>query len=1798
MNKFIKNTLKTTIFLAILTAASVGFSKVSNAIISLQGGQPIEGYRGDLGYMPQPSADGRVYCTDWNSPIRWGQKDRTVYYGSKSDYTGAARSYTYTSVYDQGIKDKAYSKYKGLASATASKYISDHDGTITDYNKNNPTHSETINYSGDIDPNKALIAVPAYQTADEINRLVNTAKSSVENFLGKKFSELAQTKAPYNIGNGYDVNGGNYEGYRIKWDGDTAIGPKVAIVGSGDTTNYKAEWVKNVDSSSSSSFEDIMNAYILNGRRTNYSTADVQTAVWLQNDHEGAQHGYNANGSGSSTLSVGTGNGYKLYFEAKNYYNFNNKLRAAGSYENLISMQSNNSQVFVNRVDSNRNQDEYIVGPFTVTYPQYTNISYIADMKVQAGNKTLSYKSGDFSIRNASGNNSLPSSGENFWVVVNANKAGYPEQLTVTPTFEYVTSVKATYSRLVGDGAELRIYPYKGHLLRGNIQVSCRYTFRYTDKNGKTKYYTYYNKENFVALQGYIQMDLNDYEEADEQELLDVVNEYGGGRNTAQASRSATVDLKTKLEGYVWVDGTAGKESTYNGQSGDTQDKPMSGVKVILHQVSPSEAQANASQKGKNCAGTVKAETTTDANGHYGFYNLNAMYTYYVEFVYNGMYYQPTTYNGINYNSSYNPVNNGEVSWNRSSKGTDIKSQRQNLNAKFKEIGADPQNYQGGKAYTRTELRNMNAIDDFGNAGQNANSYVKDCMLSSYTGYNTNGNFQRTYYPVYDKFIIGDNINQTNRSALAKDSLGNYLRAYSILYNGNDKGYNNLYVNQGYVVRETVDLAVHKDVYKATLEIKEKKQTYKYNKNDGLSDEGFWEINTNISDAYLSEAYKKAKAGAKTDANAYYNKEDYTREIYKEDYSFKASSYGAETISKADINEDDELKVYVTYKITVRNQSDAIAAQVTELVDYYDKEYTLVTSGEYAPYVGDRKGNPVGVNINTSSSSKYSGTEKSASKYNKTYLTGFDSITLDPDSNKDMYLYVTFQVNKEDGHIILDEAESNGDTNGYTPKENIVEINGYRTYYTDRSVAPNAKNNRTDTEYVKGDVAGFMDIDSVAGNVIPDNIPDDNGTINESTFEDDTSKGPNIRIRLNREHTRTVDGTVFDDNRTTTENLSQIGDGIRQDNETGINGVKVDFIELLKSKDGSGTVEHVWKTMKSGDTTTQNFIIGNSAINVDQTYKVENDGQYKFESFAPGDYIIRFTYGDGTQTVIGTKSTNYETGEIIDNPIEEYLASKGLVKQDEAGNGYVENNQGNIIGINKKSYNGQDYKSTTYQIGVASNGDGAYQNVTSGSYNYDFGAADSGLYSDAKDIYSRRQEVNSYSQELTNGNAEVLASFEYLSKYYNELEDSAKATKIQTLLNELINKTYMVAETGIMNINFEYNRDNTEGNVGSNIGSSNYDKTGYYDVANVDFGLVQRPQAELKLTKQIANVKVTLANGNTLFDASQKATNVMWINQKAHGQDGDNTYKTNNNYHKDNYMNENVSRNNTLVKIPVVRGVDSKGRVQLTMDEELMHGSSIQITYVITVANIGEVDFADQKFYYTGVEDDPTANIVKTKVGTLVDYVGAQLSDDSHATRNNLQFSAEANPDWEATTVDDLKNSGIVNSNLENDMKQYNTIIKTKDSSTNVVKELVPIIWDEEHPEDSKPSAIKGTWEKDPQNVLENAVNKTRSVAGVKLVLTQTISSGSSSDDLTYNNIAELVKSSNVVGRRLAYSVAGNQKPTAEPYEIDADSPQEVVILPPFGQTTIYYRIGIAVGAILIVGIVAVIVIIKKKKTL
>ena len=1009
------------------------------------------------------------------------------------------------------------------------------------------------------------------------------------------------------------------------------------------------------------------------------------------------------------------------------------------------------------------------------------------------------------------------------------------------------------------------------------------------------------------------------------------------------------------------------------------------------------------------------------------------------------------------------------------------------------------------------------------------------------------------------------------------------------------------HINLGLVLREQLDLALRKDVYKATLEINGKTQVYKYNKRENLETDAagnsYWEIKTRISDGYYSY--------------------DYSRELYREDYDYKVNNYqivdNATTLDNLGLSEDSELKVYVTYKFTIRNRSENIAAAVTEVVDYYDADYTYVQDRSY---LGDNAGNKIG-NVYLKDASRYGvETQTTIAGYKNLYITGDqsysnatnDTVTSnmfplsDPDSNKDVYFYVTFMVNKDAArNILLDEDAASGTANG-VGKENIAEINGYKSYYGQKAKAPNTGNSQTQQEYKTGDIAGIADCNSTPGNLNPTDVPKD-GVIKYENFENDTDKAPNIRIILNRDNLRTVEGTVFEDTRNVDEQNARVGDGLK-DNETGINGVRVQLVELRQGNDGK-TYEYIWKEVLSGNTDSTTPIINNSGLVPNYTIDTANaDGKYKFTSFAPGDYIVRFIYGSGESTVLGTTYTNYNNGNEDENPVTNLYASQEGYKKKTEGSGYSASSAN--IGLNKNSYNGQDYKSTSYQVGV-NNGSGAYTNNKTGSYEYNFSEADKGQYSDAKDIMNKddnvvnvapnadylvncnnaRKNVEAYSNgDMTNNLAEILASYESIPEYNGT---KYTAEEMKNLLNEFMKNTYMIAESGKIDVNFEYNRNgeepgvtNTSGTGHDNIGKENYQMAGYYVLKDLDLGLVQRPKAQLKVTKQITNVKLTLANNSTLFDASARATNVLWINHIAHGQDTENEYSTNKNY------------NNSLMLNPVVRqNSTNKGKVQLTMDEELMHGSTLRITYAITVANVGEVDYNEDQFYYTGKVAD-TSTIVKTDPRVLVDYVGTQVheynsNDDNTSTRNNLQFNKAQNPDWNTISSADLLNNELLNTGLTDNVNKYTDghIITTTAAS----KGLIPVIADQSNVKDKIANAFKS----DPLHALAT-VNSTQSVSGVQLILTQMITQDSSSDDRIYNNMTELVTTQNTVGRKMSYSVVGNQDPTMEPREIDADDSQEVVILPPFGNTHLFYVLGGAIALILIAGITITLVVLKKRK--
>ena len=360
---------------------------------------------------------------------------------------------------------------------------------------------------------------------------------------------------------------------------------------------------------------------------------------------------------------------------------------------------------------------------------------------------------------------------------------------------------------------------------------------------------------------------------------------------------------------------------------------------------------------------------------------------------------------------------------------------------------------------------------------------------------------------------------------------------------------------------------------------------------------------------------------------------------------------------------------------------------------------------------------------------------------------------------------------------------------------------------------------------------------------------------------------------------------------------------------------------------------------------------------------------------------------------------------------------------------------------------------------------------------------------------------------------------------YNTMNDRTQ------LFNDLMQNTKMTAETGVIVIELEYDAIKTDGTQ---------DRT--YKVQNVNLGLEERPKAQLIIDKEVANAKITLANGSVLFDATNTTNNVLWKDHKAY----------NVGYIKGLMDPAKFGSIENIRK----RNANKFGLVQISMDEELMHGATIQITYKISAINVGEVDYNDNSFYYTGNVKDKN-KVVTTNAKQIVDYVA-----------NNLQFSANKNSNWKQISKAEIQSQGLVNEKIINELDNYNTIITT----TSLDKELVPSLYKE--------------------TVNNNAID----TVSTQLVLSKVITPENNTDELTYRNIVEIVKTTNTAGRRMEYSVVGNQIPGQEPQELDTDIAEAVKILPPFGNAGIY--IIITVTAILALTIIILGTIFIKKKVL
>ena len=312
------------------------------------------------------------------------------------------------------------------------------------------------------------------------------------------------------------------------------------------------------------------------------------------------------------------------------------------------------------------------------------------------------------------------------------------------------------------------------------------------------------------------------------------------------------------------------------------------------------------------------------------------------------------------------------------------------------------------------------------------------------------------------------------------------------------------------------------------------------------------------------------------------------------------------------------------------------------------------------------------------------------------------------------------------------------------------------------------------------------------------------------------------------------------------------------------------------------------------------------------------------------------TYGDWTLKPEYTTTTD-ENGSYT---IKDFSAGDYVIR-------YTWGGKEHIVDVNKK-YTAQNYKATIFE--ESKHNDLAnkwYQELDP-------------RYSDAKDTYDNEDR-----EKLIPGSIEdTRETIDYdLNKDGIDFETAENTDKV------------MVSETPEMAVDVEYNPTGTaqggEGQVKEDENEVVFGPQREHAIQHLDFGIIERPRQNYKLTKKVDHVKVTLSNGQVLVDARI----------------GDN-YEI---------IPEETSSLTSMAPVAGSTQGYPNGLIKLEMDNEILHGSTLELTYHLSVENTSEKDYMDKAFYTYGTSRIPAeSKAIKMKVLNITDYLDKEWAVDEN----------------------------------------------------------------------------------------------------------------------------------------------------------------------------------------------------------
>lgn len=785
-------------------------------------------------------------------------------------------------------------------------------------------------------------------------------------------------------------------------------------------------------------------------------------------------------------------------------------------------------------------------------------------------------------------------------------------------------------------------------------------------------------------------------------------------------------------------------------------------------------------------------------------------------------------------------------------------------------------------------------------------------------------------------------------------------------------------INLGITAREQPDMAISTDLNAIDLTMNGYSHTYAYNQRIKA---------TGIDIFSEIEKWNKTEKEQKQQEDNGYPR-TYTRSIYK-NYVYASGATG-----EGALEEDNKLQVYLIYKIVVKNESSSLYMSANEIVNYCDTTLDFVES-----WYEDSNGNKVDVTWTS---------EGEKNGYNEMRTTSLKDVKIEHGQSITIYL-------KAKKNNVISWATQN-EINDMT--YNVTEIASYSSY---------TKNGDSYLYY-----AG-IDTDSAPDNIIPGR-----GQEYVKRYEDDTDAAPVVEITF--DEPRTISGYVFEDvakfeNNTDERELhtgeERKGDGYYNANEDGyVENVKVELIKVL-----GDTTAYIYPNAVSEsefDAEKAEYVTANETTETKQ-----GKGYYEFVGILPGEYYLKYTYGDGS--VIYKKA-----GGTVDVTTQDYKST--IITSDEIKEAY--GNEKFDVKQNPTWYQSDNIKG----------------------------------YSAAVDDYDTREDINGKLSTIT---------YQVRTEYENKDE---KYADCQT----------MTARTPDMNIAIE----NTDKETTNGITDEN--RTRLYD--NINFGIVERPRKSIKTTKEIKYIRLILANGQVLVEGDPRTDSIRYV-----------TYP-------------------------------DGGNLKIEVDNEIIEGATLEVTYAIRIENLSELDYDTEKYYKYG--DRTGATPVVMKIDSVIDYMDEDLS---------TEYTYNSTSGWKMVKPEDLKAQGLISEDVYSAIKNKHNVLVNEDGLTLSPKDKAEI-----------------------------------EIRASKLL--------STSKEMLYKNYAEILTVSNSVGRfygqknedssnKWKLTIPGNFVPADSPIVPPEDDTDKVTItiIPPTGQDMNQYVVASVIGISCLVILTVGIVLIKKK---